>query len=185
MQKRAFLFLFCCGLFFSGKPVLKPGDKIDELDGVAVFYNGKNFKNTMGRHLSSDGYNFGLKYQCVEFVKRYYYYHFDHKMPDPSGHAKDFFDEKLGDIGFNEKRGLTQYRNVRYSIPQKGDLLIYGAHEGNPFGHVAIISKIDKDKIEIIQQNWGTQTRKSIPLVLYENIVTVADYYIKGWLRKE
>ncbi len=47
------------------------GDKVDSLNGVYVYYN-SNVGNVSGRNLASDGYNLGLKYQCVEFVKRYY-----------------------------------------------------------------------------------------------------------------
>jgi hypothetical protein len=45
------------------------GQKIDSLNGVYVFYNGK-VSNVSGRNKAPDGYNLGLKYQCVEFVKR-------------------------------------------------------------------------------------------------------------------
>jgi hypothetical protein len=50
------------------------GQQIDSLNGVSVFYNG-SFGNISGRNITKDGYNLGLKYQCVEFVKRYYYEH--------------------------------------------------------------------------------------------------------------
>ncbi len=48
------------------------GSIIDEFNGVAVYYN-HNVGNVSGRNLAPDGYNLGLKYQCVEFVKRYYF----------------------------------------------------------------------------------------------------------------
>ncbi|MFA0963395.1 hypothetical protein AB9P05_16445 [Roseivirga sp. BDSF3-8] len=48
-----------------------------------------------GRNLTPDGYNLGLKYQCGEFMKRYYYLHLNHKMPDSYGHARDFFNPSL------------------------------------------------------------------------------------------
>jgi hypothetical protein len=62
-----------------------------------VYYNG-GVANVVGRNVSVDGYNLGLKYQCVEFVKRYYYQHLGHKMPDTYGHAKDFFDRNVADL---------------------------------------------------------------------------------------
>ncbi|MBK8698150.1 MAG: hypothetical protein IPN29_00645 [Saprospiraceae bacterium] len=80
------LTLFTCSSFFSPKI----GDVIDMLDGIKVHYNGSSFARSYGRNLATDGYNLGLKYQCVEFVKRYYYYHFDHKMPDTGGNARNF-----------------------------------------------------------------------------------------------
>ena len=65
------------------------GQKIDTLQGVYVYYNG-GVGNIEGREVTKDGYNLGLRYQCVEFVKRYYYEALLHKMPDSYGHAKDF-----------------------------------------------------------------------------------------------
>ncbi len=64
------------------------GEQLDELNGVAIYYNG-GVNTVQGRNLSEDGYNLGLRYQCVEFVKRYYFERYDHRMPDSYGHAKD------------------------------------------------------------------------------------------------
>ena len=72
------------------------GDAIDNLNGVAVYHNGPT-SNVLGRN-TVDGYNLGLKYQCVEFVKRYYYHHLHHKMPDSWGHAKSFFNKIIGKL---------------------------------------------------------------------------------------
>ena len=52
-----------------------PGSKLDSLNGVYVYFNG-SMRNVSGRNTTPDGYNLGLKYQCVEFVKRYYYKHY-------------------------------------------------------------------------------------------------------------
>lgn len=54
------------------------GGKVDSLHGVYVYYNGA-VGNVKDRNLAPDGYNLGLRYQCVEFVKRYYYEYLDHK----------------------------------------------------------------------------------------------------------
>lgn len=49
-----------------------------------------------------DGYNVGLRYQCVEFVKRYYSLeHYAHRMPNSYGHAKDLFDPRVEDGAMN------------------------------------------------------------------------------------
>lgn len=174
-------------LISSFKPNNSPkvGDIIDSFNGVHVHYNGKAFTNTHGRNLTIDGYNLGLKYQCVEFVKRYFYHTYNHKMPHAGGNAKEFFDKKLGDKAFNQKRGLMQYRNTREYAPKVGDLLIYDSYPGNAYGHVAIISKLERDSVEIIQQNMGIKSREMLPLVEFMGYYTVADYYVLGWLRKE
>ena len=177
-----FVFIFSNSFYNDN---IEIGSRIDAFNGVNVYYNGHDFTHTRGRNVAPDGYNLGLKYQCVEFVKRYYYEVYGHKMPNAFGNAKDFFDKGLEDKAFNKKRGLMQYRNVREYEPKVHDILVYDGYEGNRFGHVAIISKVTDEEVEIIQQNMGTKTRLRIPLVKFYQYWTIADYNILGWLRKE
>ena len=137
------------------------GEKIDSLNGVNVYYNG-SFSNVKGRHLTKDGYNLGLKYQCVEFVKRYYYEALNHKMPNSYGHAKDFFDSNIKDGERNAQRNLKQFTNPSQSKPRVADLVVYSGTIGNKFGHVSIISKVSDEEIEVIQQN-SNQSRSLAP----------------------
>jgi len=130
------------------------GQAIDSFNHVKVYYNGR-VSNVNGRHLAADGYNLGLKYQCVEFVKRYYYEYLHHKIPDSYGHAKDFFNRGVGDGKLNTQRNLLQFTNTSSHKPAISDLIVFGPTRGNPYGHVAIISKITSTEIEIIQQNPG------------------------------
>lgn len=161
------------------------GQKIDSLHGVYVYYNG-GVDNVSARNTTADGYNLGLKYQCVEFVKRYYYEHLKHKMPDSYGHAKDFFDHELKDGQKSKKRDLTQYNNPSNTKPKIGDLLIFDGTTFNKYGHVAIISNVTANKIEIIQQNPGPFS-KSREVFLLENKAgkwEIKNNRILGWLRK-
>ncbi len=184
MNKIKLLVICCISLvaFTSINPEV--GAPIDNLDGIPVYYNG-NIANVFGRNITEDGYNLGLKYQCVEFVKRYYFEKYQHRMPDSYGHAKDFFLSELGDKGYNHERGLMQYKNIRSYTPQKGDILIFNGSSENPFGHMGIVSKVTNEHVEIIQQNWGTKTRHKMKLVNYNDIFTIADFNVLGWLRKE
>lgn len=163
---------------------MEVGQIIDNFNNVPVYYNGSNFTNVVGRNTTADGYNLGLKYQCVEYVKRYYLQVYGHKMPNSYGHAKDLFDTDLEDVAYNHERGLMQYRNSRYEVPQVGDILVYGSYEGNPFGHTGIISQVTDDSVEFVQQNTGHKSRQKLKLVEFMGIYTVADYNIYGWLRK-
>jgi surface antigen len=162
------------------------GEQIDSLNGVFVFYNG-GVENVSGRNTTNDGYNLGLKYQCVEFVKRYYYEHLRHKMPDSYGHAKDFFDNNLADGQLNKRRNLTQYTNPSQSKPKVDDLLIFDGTVHNKYGHVAIISNVTENEIEIIQQNPGQfgKSREIISLDKANEKWKVNNKRILGWLRKE
>lgn len=165
---------------------LKIGDIVDSLDGVYVFYNG-DVSHVSERHLAKDGYNLGLKYQCVEFVKRYYYEHLKHKMPDSYGHAREFFSPKFGDGKLNTKRDLLQFKNGSASKPQVKDLIVFDGHEYNPYGHVAIVSKVGENFIEIIQQNSGPEASSRDRFEIYQKGGKwfVADDLALGWLRKK
>ena len=161
-----------------------PGQVIDQFNGVEVYYNG-SVSNVFGRNISEDGYNIGLLYQCVEFVKRYYYEIYDHKMPYSYGHAKDLFDASLEDGGFNEERALFQYQNGSVSKPRSGDIVVFGATDTNPFGHAGIICSVNEDHIILIQQNVGKRTRMKYPLVDHKGLSYLSNPRILGWLRKE
>jgi hypothetical protein len=161
------------------------GQQIDSLNGVYVYYNG-GVDNVTARNTTTDGYNLGLKYQCVEFVKRYYYEHLKHKMPDSYGHAKDFFENNLKDGNKNNKRDLTQYTNPSNTKPKVDDLLIFDGTIFNKYGHVAIISNVTDKEIEIIQQNPGPYS-KSREIFILENKNgnwEIKNKRILGWLRK-
>lgn len=159
--------------------------KIDSLNGVFVFYNGE-LANVTGRN-TKDGYNLGLKYQCVEFVKRYYYEHLNHKMPDSYGHAKDFFDKSLKDGQKNSQRNLIQYTNLSKTKPKVDDLLIFEKTVFNKYGHIAIVSKVTDNEIEIIQQNSGPlgKSRETYELEYENDKWKINNNRVLGWLRKE
>lgn len=162
------------------------GQQIDSLNGVFVYYNG-GVDNVSGRNTTADGYNLGLKYQCVEFVKRYYFEYYNHKMPDSFGHAKDFFDNTLSDGQNNAKRDLMQYTNLSLAKPEEGDLLIFDSTIFNLFGHVAIISNVTNNEVEIIQQNPGPfrKSRETFSLDYKNGKWKIKNKRILGWLRKQ
>ncbi len=161
------------------------GQEIDSFNNIPVYYNG-NVGNIDGRQLTNDGYNLGLKYQCVEFVKRYYYEHLNHKMPDSYGHAKDFFNPSVKDGKINKQRNLLQYTNLSVSKPKVNDLVIYSGTIFNKFGHVAIVTKVLESEIEIIQQNPGpyNNSRETYKLIYSYNKWYIDNHRIVGWLRK-
>ncbi|ELS9503110.1 CHAP domain-containing protein [Vibrio parahaemolyticus] len=165
----------------------KIGEILDSLNDVSVYYNG-GVNHVLERNLTDDGYNLGLKYQCVEFVKRYYYEYLNHKMPDTYGHAKDFFNLDLADGDLNKQRNLIQYGNGSLSPPKVSDILVYKSTITNPYGHVAIVSKVDLSGgyIEVIQQNPGpfSQSRERYLLESKNDKWVVKNERVLGWLHK-
>lgn len=163
----------------------KTGRVIDTFNGVDIYFNGK-VANIQGRNVAPDGYNLGLKYQCVEFVKRYYYEYYNHKMPDSYGNAKDFYSHAIEDGQINPARDLRQFSNPSRSRPKIGDLLVFGPTPFNKFGHVGIISKVERDRVQIVQQNPGSNnpSRQWFPLTKQNSNHFIDHQYVLGWLRK-
>lgn len=159
------------------------GEPVDSLNGVLVYYNG-DIDNVEGRN-TVDGYNLGLKYQCVEFVKRYYYYHLEHKMPDSYGHAKSFFIEGVKDGEINKQRNLVQYTNPSKSKPKLDDLIVMGESK---YGHVAIVSAVSDSEVELTQQNPGVYGDSRIRIAISQSLEgkwLIERSRVLGWLRKE
>lgn len=157
------------------------GRVLDNYKGVPVYHNGLLFFRSYGRHYAQDGYYYGQKWQCVEFIKRFYHDAKQHKMPDAMGHARSFFDETLSDSGLNPRRGLIQSHNGSTERPRPDDLLVF---TDTKYGHVGIVTESGDSTVEIIQQNILGHTRQRLFLT-----VTNGHYFITsprkpaGWLR--
>lgn len=160
------------------------GEQLDALNGVAIYYNG-GVNTVQGRNLSADGYNLGLRYQCVEFVKRYYFERHGHRMPDTYGHAKDFFDPRLSDGSLNAKRAMHQFHNGSPQPPQAEDLLVFAPSLLNRYGHVAIIASVGNGTLQIVQQNPGpfASSREDLPLSQRDGRWYIEHSRVLGWLR--
>lgn len=169
-----FILLFCDSR--------KIGKELDRYRGVPVYYNGLLFFRGYGKNYSADDYYYGQKWQCVEFIKRFYDQAKGHRMPDVMGHAKSFFDENLSDGAMNPRRGLVQYRNGSTNQPRADDLMVF---TDTKYGHVAIVTAVAENYLEVIQQNIFGRPRQRFSI-----ITTNGHYFISeprgpaGWLRK-
>lgn len=154
------------------------GEMIDEYRGIPVYYNGSPYQS-QGRHVSPGGYNYGMKWQCVEFVKRYYYNRLKHEMPDTYGHAKHFFNRDLRGGDFNPQRNLYQFINGGVFKPEADDIVVY---DGDDYGHVAIITEVGEDYLMLIQQNVGIASRHKIPFAKHDNHYYIMNKNVIGFL---
>lgn len=170
------------GLMYFYKVTREVGKVVDEYKGVPVYNNGIVYQEDYGRNFNDDGYYYGQKWQCVEFVKRFYYDAKDHKMPDVYGNAKDFFDDRVLQGQINTKRNLIQYRNGDNEKPQQDDLIVFN---DTKFGHVAIITQVTNDYIEVIQQNIFGKPREQFTIQNVDGKWFIGnEKKPAGWLRK-
>lgn len=159
------------------------GEVIDTYRGVTVHGNGRVYTRSHGRHYSATKprYYYGQKWQCVEYIKRFYFDAFDHRMPDVWGHAIDFYDPKVAHGRINTRRGMRQYKNGENEKPRVDDLVVI--HRSR-YGHVAVISKVEANRVQVVQQNMPT-TREWIALDTSGGRYTLKTqhYPVLGWLR--
>ena len=124
-----------------------------------------------------DGINTGKKWQCVEFVRRYYLQ--THRLTFPS--VEDAY----------EMRRLTHMTNVDTkesvpcsffpsgtSTPRVDDIIILHL---DPYGHTGIVVSVDSgNTLRIAEQNWKEWERPHDSRELSLN-----DPAIIGWIRVE
>ncbi len=171
--------LLCSSYFFNIPFKLKEeGEIIDSFNGVNIYYNGPS-SHIDSRNLTKDGYNVGLKWQCVEFVKRYYLEVYNHKMPESFGNAVDYFQVQIADGELNSERGLVQCTNPSNYEISIGDILIFSGG----YGHVAIVSDVQSEYIEVVQQNVGVTSRDEFYKRQNQETVMIEDMRILGWLK--
>jgi surface antigen len=157
------------------------GDSVDSFNAITVYNNGMDYSKSHGKHYNSDSsFYYGKKWQCVEFIKRYYHDHLHFTMPDGMGHAKDFYDPGTDHGKLNKQRGLLQFQNDNDKAPAIGDILVFGGK----FGHVAIVTKISETEIEVIQQNIYMTPRETFTLSFHNGKYSVGkNKKPNGWLR--
>ncbi|WP_052351615.1 CHAP domain-containing protein [Deinococcus pimensis] len=162
------------------------GAVIGSLDGVEAYYNGKNEGG--GVHYSSDGkkYRFGYRWQCVEFVRRYYYTALNHSF-EKLGNAVDYYDPGTEDATLNIDRGLTQFSNgsrSKNARPGRGDLIVFAPSPANGgYGHVAIVVSCSNKELTVAQQNVGTGFTQTFQVVVVNGSWRISGGVL-GWLRK-
>ena len=166
-------------------PKLKPvGSKTHRYFDVSVYENGIDQDRSHGRHFrSTDDYYYGQKWQCVEFVKRFYAEAMNHRMPHPWGHARDFFDTDLKQGQLNPRRGLIQYRNGGNQCPEIHDILVFS---DTKHGHLAIVAGVYESTIEMVQQNIPGKPVETFFLQRTDMLFFIhSPRQPDGWLRKE
>jgi hypothetical protein len=123
------------GIFFL--PV--HGTVLGEFEGVTIH-------SAAGFNLRGE---YGLEYQCVELINRFYAIRLGHKNMTKHGHADSYFWD-------SERKGLVAYENGGQEPPKKYDILVFdGGPRDGVVGHVALVTEVDhrRNVVQIVQQN--------------------------------
>jgi surface antigen len=111
---------------------------------------------------------YGYKYQCVEYVNRYFVVAKGKSNMKGTGNAKDYCSGRPS--------GVTVYTNTNATKPATGDFLV---SNGGTYGHIAIVRSVGSSSISVIHQNWSntsSDNSKSLTMSLSGGKYTVSGF---------
>jgi len=135
-----------------------------------------------------NGVGTGLKWQCVEYARRWLLLHKGLVYGDVET-AADIWDKvnHLTHVATNTKIPLESFLNGSKHSPRIGDLLIY-ARAFNDTGHVAVVTDVNYKKgvIEVAEQNyrnekWPDDYARTVEFIIKDDSFWLLDGYILGW----
>ena len=169
---------------------LNCGDEMSVFRGIAAKHNGLCHAKVTNPCCCAgyscnyrDPYdNYGYRYQCVEYVNRFFNIVKNWQNMCNSGDARDYFINAQKNI---ERQAGLEYCDNGKGRPQSGDILCF---DDGGLGHVAIIVNVDpfNNKVYFIEQNWDPSGISSLDLTKSGNTYLIADrgsYHVQGWLR--
>ncbi|MFQ5588915.1 MAG: CHAP domain-containing protein, partial [Nitrospiria bacterium] len=125
---------------------------------------------------------YGLKYQCVEYVRRFYHVvkGIDTRDDRWEGNASTFFETA-------EDKGLSAFENGGTMPPRPDDIITF---QGGMYGHVAVITAVTDEYIEFIEQNLSESGVGRLPYEAATHQVANRDVpggklILEGWLRPQ
>jgi hypothetical protein len=169
------------------------GTYLGQFRTVAAFSNSGtkpiNSNNFITHPLYGNGVYAGVKWECVEYVRRFYLSALNLNVTW-SGHGWEWF-SKASEIDYKDgntlKEGFDSFANDAQSRPPAvGDILGYSTLVGGGFGHVAIIKRVRPTYIVTAQQNWineSSDLSRKLPLTNINGKYKVGETAVTGWLR--
>jgi glutathionylspermidine amidase/synthetase len=182
--------------------VTRFGKKIGHLDVPAYSNCNNSFESNLNNFISYKNKNVfsGMQWQCVEYARRYLINKLGVTFSSVDG-AEDVFDLKtVESIQNGKKYKFKKYKNKlnckrKNNIPKVNDVIIWARNKHDtPYGHIAVILKIEGDQLFIGEQNWSNDAWTSSPPYSYSRILTFktynnkcliidGNYKILGWKR--
>lgn len=133
----------------------------------------------------------GIKWQCVEFTRRWLIQNRGMTFGDVDVAADIWALNSLTRLDDQSAVPLKTYENGARQRPQRGDLLVYG-REYLGTGHAAIVLFVDRKKgqIYVAEQNfknekWPARHARTIQYIRKDGRYWLLDAYLLGWMRAQ
>lgn len=132
----------------------------------------------------------GYKYQCVEYARRWLVMAKNLTFESIDCAFQIFELDSVTNVLTNQEQPLIGIRNGSNFLPVEDALLIYQRGHGVPWGHVAVITEVNKDRgyVRIAEQNeedryWPGNYARQIRLEVKNGHYWIRDKYeIIGWM---
>ena len=185
------------------KCVIEFGNIVGHLEDVPAYSNCNNsFESGLNNFISYQNKKLfsGMQWQCVEYARRYLITKLGVTFDSVDG-AEDVFALKtVESIDTGKKYKFKTFKNnknsncrIKNNIPKVNDVIIWARNKSDtPYGHIAVILKIEGDQIFIGEQNWSNDAWESpssysriLTFKKYNNRCSIVDgnYKILGWKR--
>lgn len=136
------------------------------------------------------GYTTGLKWQCVEYARRWLLLERGLIFEEIETAADIWWHvDTIRRASDGRNFPLERFVNGAAEVPRIGDLLIY-AREYLETGHVAVVTKIEYERgwVRVAEQNyynrqWPGNYSRQIPLLNIDRRVWLLDPFLLGWKR--
>ena len=162
------------------------GTELGSYNNVKAYSNG-SVGYVSNTYNTASGINTGMKWQCVEYVNRYYYDRFQMDIRVAGHNATNYYPNA-------SQHGLTPFPNNGTTSPQVGDLLCFSDGSApTDYGHVAIVREVNSNSLKVIQQNVtqsASDANYTISMSVSGGHYNVSgssigsDFICQGWLRK-
>ena len=178
MKKNVYYLFVIIFVIFYQNNFAQYGNVVGTFDNVSAYSNG-SVSNVSNEYNYYNSTNTGMKWQCVEYVNRYYLAKFNKNIRVAGHNAIDYFPNA-------QSHGLTAIPNNGSQAPKVGDIV---CSNGGSYGHTAIIREVGSNYVKVIQQNWYNNSNDNSVQLTYSNQNGVhsignfsASYPVVGWL---
>ena len=118
--------------------------------------NAETFPDRSSYRSYLDGHYMGVKWQCVEFARRWLYVNHGYVFDDVAMAYDIFKVRSVRTVADGKELPLNAFRNGSRRRPEPGGLLIWNESEHFPTtGHVAVITEVNDDVIRVAEQNYA------------------------------
>ena len=155
-----------------------------------IAYSNGNDSFYSGESNYFNGIYMGLKWQCVEYARRWIFTEKNLVFESIQGANLIWTQLKFVERVKDGKRfPLKHHWNGSPSPPLNGTLIIYPIQNAMPYGHVAVIVQVLPKSIRIAEQNfhfspWKDHYAREIPMKTINGSYFVQDQYqIYGWIQ--